>query len=200
MSEYDTTEVEGTDLEPRDARALTEYMTALPEGGDVYTVVGENGGTYSVDARAGRCTCPDAEYRDARCKHQRRVAFATGERTIPAWVDPDDVDAQLGEHTDAAPAVAATDGGTDGIVVADDDGEILDESEGENESDDGRPDDCQCWDASLTLPCFPCYREGFEEPNPETPGGDDESEGDDTPRRHEPADFGGGETTGVQDL
>jgi len=33
-----------TDLEPRDARALTEVMTVLPEGGDLYTVVGENGG------------------------------------------------------------------------------------------------------------------------------------------------------------
>lgn len=196
MSEYDTTEVEGTDLEPRDVRALSECMTVLPEGDDVHTVVGENGGTYTVTATG--CDCPDAEYRDARCKHQRRVAFATGERAVPATVDRDVVDGHLGEHTDAAPAVAAADGG-DGIVVAGDDGEILDESE--TESDDSRPVDCQCWDAGLTLPCFPCYREGFEEPNPETPGADDGSEdNDDTPRRHEPADFGGGESTGVQEL
>ena len=26
------------------------------------------------------------------CKHQHRVAFATGERSIPAWVDTDAVD------------------------------------------------------------------------------------------------------------
>lgn len=40
---------DSTELEPRDARALTECMIVLPEGGDVFTVVGENGGTYGVD-------------------------------------------------------------------------------------------------------------------------------------------------------
>ena len=23
---------------------------------------------------------------------------------------------------------------------------------------DGRPDDCDCWDADAELPCWPCYR------------------------------------------
>ena len=151
MTEYDTTEVEGTDLESRDARALTEYMTVLAEGGDIYTVVGQNGGTYTVDAREGRCTCPDAEYRDATCKHQRRVAFATGERSVPAWVDTDAVDPQLGEHVDGGPRQVATDGGSD-VIDAGDDG--------------GRPDDCDCWDwnTDLDLPCWPCYRNGFDTP------------------------------------
>ncbi|WP_247010814.1 hypothetical protein [Halorientalis litorea] len=31
---------------------------------------------------------------------------------------------------------------------------------------DGRPEDCACWDAEADLPCWPCYREGFEAPNP----------------------------------
>lgn len=31
---------------------------------------------------------------------------------------------------------------------------------------DGRPEDCDCWDAEADLPCWPCYREGFEVPNP----------------------------------
>ena len=158
---------DSTELEPRDARALTECMTVLPEDGDVFTVVGENGGTYGVDARDGRCTCDDYKYREPAggCKHIRRVAFATGERLIPAWVDTDAVDEQLGAHTDAGatPRVAATDGG---MIVAGDDGEILDES-GEADADE-RPDDCECegFHEDTTLPCWPCYREGFETPAP----------------------------------
>ena len=86
MSEYDTTEVEGTDLEPRDVRALTEVLTVLPDQPEVagadelYLVVSESGSEYTVDARDESCTCPDAVHRDATCKHQRRIAFATGER------------------------------------------------------------------------------------------------------------------------
>jgi hypothetical protein len=159
MTHYELGEVEGTDLAPRAARALTECMTVLAEGGDIYTVVGQNGGTYTVDAREGRCTCPDAEYRDATCKHQRRVAFATGERSVPAWVDTDAVDPQLGEHVDGGPRQVATDGGSD-VIDAGDDGVIL---EGDD-NDDGRPDDCDCWDADAELPCWPCYRDGFDEP------------------------------------
>jgi len=125
-----------TDLEPRDVRALTEVLTVLPDQPEVagademYLVVSASGSEYTVDARDGSCTCPDAVHRDATCKHQRRCAFATGERAIPAWVDPDDVDDGLGEHIDdgvsARPRVAA-DGGTDEIVVAGDQGEILED-------------------------------------------------------------------------
>jgi hypothetical protein len=170
MTDYEPAEVEGTDLEPRDARALTECMTVLPEGGDIYTVVGEHGGTYSVDGREGRCTCPDAQYNlpteDGRetCKHVARVTYAAGLRPVPAWVDTDAVDAHLGEHTDATPRVAVTDGG----IVADADTESPDAGE--------RPADCDCgaWNDAdgVTLPCWPCYREGFETPNPGAPGDD----------------------------
>jgi hypothetical protein len=33
---------------------------------------------------------------------------------------------------------------------------------------DGRPEDCDCggWNDGLDLPCWPCYRDGFEAPNP----------------------------------
>jgi len=149
-------------IEPRTERALTEYMSVLPEGGEIYTVVGQNGGTYTVDGREGRCTCPDAEYREATCKHQRRVGFATGECPIPAAVDG--VDEQLGEHTEVVPRVVASDGG---IIEAGDDGEIL-----EGDADE-RPDECDCWDADGELPCWPCYREGFDVPNPDEPGADE---------------------------
>ena len=30
----------------------------------------------------------------------------------------------------------------------------------------GRGDDCDCWDADAALPCWPCYRDGFDVPNP----------------------------------
>jgi hypothetical protein len=35
------------------------------------------------------------------CKHLRRARFATGARELPDWIDPDDVDPQLGLHVDA---------------------------------------------------------------------------------------------------
>jgi len=131
-------------IDARDARALTECMTVLADVGEargadgLYRVVGENGDTYTVDARSGACTCPDARHRnpDGGCKHARRVAYATGERGVPAFVDTDAVDAQLGAHVDATPQVAAADGGGE-IIDAGDEGEILGrrdaEAEGESE-------------------------------------------------------------------
>lgn len=93
------------DVEKRDVRALTEYMSTLPFGGSLYSVTTESGSEYLVDLLEGRCTCPDYEYNlptdDGRewCKHLSRVAFATGERAIPEWVNPEVVDPQLGGHT-----------------------------------------------------------------------------------------------------
>jgi len=166
MTDYNADTHDSIDIDPRDARALIEYMTVLAEGGDVYTVVGQNGGTYTVDAREARCTCPDYKHNlpaddgRERCKHAARVAYATGAEPIPAVVDRDAVDPDLGAHVDTTPQVAATDGG---ILEAGDDGEILDD---EPASDDGRPDDCTCgdWNADGPLPCWPCYRDGYDEP------------------------------------
>ena len=151
-----TNESDGNErIDPRTERALTECMSVLPEGGDVFTVAGENGGTYRVDGREGRCTCPDHKHRDVRCEHLRRVTFAAGERAVPVGVDG--VDELLGEHTDGRPQVVASDGG---VIDAGDDGVILDEG------DDGRPEGCDCgeWNAGSGLPCWPCYRDGFDEP------------------------------------
>lgn len=194
MNSYTPAEVEGTDLEPRDVRALTEYLTVLEDVGrakgadGLYLVVSQSGSEYLVDARTGACECPDAEHRNPEggCKHVRRVAYATGERPIPAI---DGVDEQLGLHVTREPRTVATDGG---VIEANDD-------------EDDRPADCACTGSRLEaeggLPCWPCYRDGFDEPNPNAPVDEDgEEPEDDTPRRHEPADFGGGEHTGVQDL
>ncbi|MFB6083861.1 MAG: SWIM zinc finger family protein [Halorientalis sp.] len=142
-------------------------MTVLPEGGDVFTVVSESGSEYRVDAVEGRCTCPDSQQNlsdDERCKHERRVAFATGDRPVPSWVNTDAVDSLLGDHVEGGPVVAASDGGVLASYVdrSESDG---DGSDGDGD-DSGRPDDCECgaFERDIELPCWPCYREGFEEP------------------------------------
>lgn len=109
------TDTECTDPDDRDVRALTECITVLEDIGpaagapDLFLVVSQSGREYLVDARTETCECPDSEHRGVRCKHLRRVAFATGQRPIPAGIDG--VDELLGEHTDAELRVAATDGG-----------------------------------------------------------------------------------------
>lgn len=40
-----------------------------------------------------------------------------------------------------------------------------------------RPDDCVCWDADAELPCWPCYRAGFETQNPDEPAAEEEDDG-----------------------
>lgn len=91
-------------LDERDAKALTESMTVVgwierARGADgLYEVYTQSGANYLVDLQTGSCECPDARYRDRECKHQIRVKFEVGAREIPAWVDPDDVDRQLGAN------------------------------------------------------------------------------------------------------
>ncbi|MFC7133759.1 MULTISPECIES: hypothetical protein [Salinibaculum] len=153
-----------TDLDQRDVRALTEKMTVLPRGGDVYSVTTESGSEYRVDALEGRCSCPDKQHNlsdDERCKHERRVRFATGQWQVPAWVDTEAVDPQLGEHVETTAAAA------DGGVIPDDNPQPqTEENRDERDSDSGRPDDCECtvWNGDYEIPCWECYREGFEEP------------------------------------
>jgi SWIM zinc finger. len=138
-----------------------------PEGGEIFGIVGENGGTYSVDSRKGRCTCPEYKHNlptddgRERCKHAARVAYATGERSVPTWVDTDgDDDTPAAETTslaevaedptgypdveveivdvsrpdsEKAPALKATvlDDSTAMDLIAWDDPDILDASEGD---------------------------------------------------------------------
>jgi len=157
-------------IDERDRRALEQYLSVLDDIGrargadDLYMVVSESGSEYLVDIRgAGSCECPDATYRDVTCKHQRRVKFATGLRPVPAGIDPADVDDQLGEHVDGEPEFAegnralVTDGGVATVSDAGDDvQDVIDD----------RPADCDCWSPDSELPCWPCYRDGFETPNP----------------------------------
>lgn len=98
-----------TEFVKRDARALTQHLTVLDRLGRVrdadglFLVVSQSGKEYLVDARNARCECDDHKYRQTKCKHMRRVEFATGRREIPAWVDPDEVDESLGEHCAGEP-------------------------------------------------------------------------------------------------
>lgn len=102
-----------TDLDERAVRALTSAMTALEDVGrargaeDLFLVVSDSGREYLVDAREQRCECDDHFYRGVECAHLHRVAFATGERVVPAWVDRDAVDDHLGRHVTGGPVFAA---------------------------------------------------------------------------------------------
>ncbi|GGL57779.1 hypothetical protein [Halocalculus aciditolerans] len=97
-------------------------------------------------------------------------------RTTIRLVDP------LDDAADDEPKLV-TDGGEpdggedvdvweDGILIADGGTSTLDGFTPDT-PEDGRPNDCVCWDATLDLPCWPCYREGFDTQNPAEPGADD---------------------------
>jgi hypothetical protein len=146
---------ESTDLDNRTQRALEQRLTVLTPDATpitdpdrtVVSVTSQSGETYTVDVRDGRCDCPDSRHRtpDSGCKHVRRARIALGRQ--PVTTDTLAANAP-------GPRVATTDGG---LIGAGDDAEVL--------SDD-RPDDCDCWDADTELPCWPCYRDGFDVPNP----------------------------------
>lgn len=107
MSTQPATTEPADGLDDRDRRALTQYLTVLEDLGEargregVYAVVSQSGSEYTVDADAGTCDCPDHEYRGVRCKHLRRVEFATGARPVPTGISSETIDEALGQHVDA---------------------------------------------------------------------------------------------------
>lgn len=135
--------IDDEQTDDRDRRALEQYLTVLEDQGDVrgrtgeYEVVSESGSSYVVNTLLGTCDCPDAEYRGVKCKHRRRVEFATGAREVPTDAGID-VDPSLGEHVscvsdepDATEDVSseravATDGGVT-VREAADDAQILED-------------------------------------------------------------------------
>ncbi len=58
-------------------------MSVTSFGGDVYEVETESGNRYLANVVAGTCTCPDHVFREARCKHLRRVAIEITEGRVP---------------------------------------------------------------------------------------------------------------------
>lgn len=210
-------------LDEREARALSESMTVLADGGSMFTVVGENGnGEHRVDAKRDRCTCRDCQYNlptdDGRewCKHRERVAFATGKKAIPAWVDMDRVDDLLGDQLpNSQPRVAATDGGT---------GASSGDPRGSSPADGTSADrvrvpvaggvlvyerrdlgkelvgfeDVDDWSDIRSALAARGHGVGAIHQKPVLDGSD--NHGREEPTRSEPADFGFGDSTGVQDL
>ncbi len=70
-------------LDDRSRRARLEPMSVLPLGDSLYEIESGAGHTYLVDMDAARCTCPDHVFRDARCKHIRRIAIEITEGRVP---------------------------------------------------------------------------------------------------------------------
>lgn len=70
------------DLDERSRRARKESMAVTAFGTHLYEVTTE-GGSYLVNLAASTCTCPDYLFRDARCKHLRRVAIEINEGLVP---------------------------------------------------------------------------------------------------------------------
>jgi hypothetical protein len=115
-SPVDATTGAGT-FDARAARALTESMTVIDADADAdlrddeYRVHRPES-TYTVDMRAESCDCPDALH-GHRCKHQRRVDYATGTVPIPGWVNREAIDPGLGAALGSDPRIAVADGGTE---------------------------------------------------------------------------------------
>jgi len=102
--------------------------------------------TYTVHVESGipsDCSCPADTYQEGACKH--RVAVAIREPVLEAASREQPVRA---------------------------DGGVALEEFGADDRDDDRPEDCDCgeWNDGLGLCCWPCYRKGFEEPNPHAAG------------------------------
>jgi hypothetical protein len=145
MSELFLSEV----LDVLDADTIVEkrasweaFEFTLLEGGDVEVVNGSHDEpeehTYTVHVEGGipfNCTCPAWEYQDGVCKHM--VAVAIREPVL--------------EAVSTEPTVKA-------------DGGVTVEKDGVDHSDE-RPEDCDCLPLMEGLSCWPCYRDGFEEPN-----------------------------------
>ncbi len=120
MSSADSPDTTSSQFDERAAKALTESLSVLDAQtfnhlrNEEFLVVSPTG-TYTVDAIAETCTCPDALHRapEQGCKHLQRVAFARGERPIPGWVDVEAIDSGLGQHLSASPLIATADGRTE---------------------------------------------------------------------------------------
>ena len=97
----------------------------------IVSVVSHSGEEYRVDVREGRCTCPDHEHRDARCKHIHRARVALAARRFRPTPSPLWTRTRTSARTPPGPAVTTADGGT---VEAGDEGEILTD---DSSADDG---------------------------------------------------------------
>ena len=204
---------ESIDVEKRTRKALEEPLSVVAFDGtplddtnvSMVRVISHTGGDYRVDVRDGRCTCPDHEYREAECKHIRRARLATGRTPIESdTLAACDVDPNFGDHVGADPQVVATDGGrreraesehertrvpVAGGVLVFESRELGKELVGFEEVTD--------WDGVRSALATRGIGVGAIHHLPVFDGSDDSRA---EPTRSEPADFGHGESTGVQTL
>ncbi|PSQ44454.1 hypothetical protein BRD17_04000 [Halobacteriales archaeon SW_7_68_16] len=158
MSNNATGANESTEIEPRTERALSECLSVVALNGTpvdnrdetVVMVVSHTGESYHVDAELGWCECPDLRHRNVECKHIQRARVALG-------IEP--VDSRVLAAIDVDPTLATN---APGPIVATSDSRI----DHEGDWTPLRPSDCDCggWNDGEDLPCWPCYRDGFEEP------------------------------------
>jgi hypothetical protein len=141
--------VDALDADTRtEKRASWEgFEFTVLEGGEIEVVNGSHDQpeehTYTVHVEGGipsDCTCPAFEYQEGACKHM--VAVAIREPVFEAVTSKSPMRADGGVTVEA----------------------------GENDHPHERPEDCDCWDPEQGLPCWPCYRDGFEKPNPDVEG------------------------------
>ncbi|MDQ2074820.1 SWIM zinc finger family protein [Haloarcula sp. H-GB4] len=130
----DESEIAEASPNSRTVSALTEVMTVMDSVGrarnadDLFLVNSSSGSEYLYDTRTGSCECPWKQYNpEKECKHEKRVAFATGEQPIPQWVDDDALDDQFGMHVDGESSKAVADGGV--MQVRFNDGGVTDPTE-----------------------------------------------------------------------
>jgi hypothetical protein len=120
MSEPNSDTQEQVEIAGRTERAFTDVMRVRQDKGRadgadglfiVETHIEADDDTeqtdYLVDAQQGRCECPDHEHRNSRCKHIRRVDFATGRKEIPRPVwDAVSTQPWFGATTEGQPTLA----------------------------------------------------------------------------------------------
>jgi len=201
-------------IEKRTRRALEEPLSVVdvdgtPLSGDesLVRVISHSGDEYRVDVREGRCTCPDHEYRSAECKHIRRARFALGREPLDtATLAACEVDRNFADHVATDPQVVATDGGVierpesghertrvpcSGGVLVFESRELGKELVGFEQVTE--------WDGVRSALVARGHDVGAIHHLPVFDKSDDVDEREE-PVRSEPADFGHGESTGVQTL
>jgi len=109
-----------------------------------------------------KCECPADQYNDDYSyKHQVAVATVGGPVVLGAAMAYTSDRSSQSEPTTMVDKIR-TGRGTD--VGSDVDDDVAGDSDAVD-----RPDDCNCapFMADHGLPCWPCYRDGFEMPNPD---------------------------------
>jgi hypothetical protein len=69
------------DVREQKGLVIAERHRLQPSGGLWYVPSDSSGGRYEVDFDAGRCTCPDFELRQLKCKHIWAVEFTIRRET-----------------------------------------------------------------------------------------------------------------------